>query len=74
MRDVTHDRSPHDSRAFHWFARGPLIAADGGRPDDANESEDRDIKDEQLRDVSHEPTHGEGANRVWDRGDEDEDG
>ena len=71
MREVAHDRTDHDSRAFHWFARGPIVAADGGRPDD--EAGERDVEQEQLRDVSHEPTHGDGANQVWDRGDEDED-
>ena len=67
MRDLRHVHAEHDPRAWHWFARGPLVAADGGRRDAEDE---RDVEDEQLRDVSHAPTHGEGANRVWNRGDE----
>ena len=31
MRDLRHVHAEHDPRAWHWFARGPLVAADGGR-------------------------------------------
>jgi hypothetical protein len=72
MRDVTHVHPEHDPRAWHWFARGPILAADGGEPDDGPD-DDRDVEDERLRDVAHEPAHGEGANRVWERGEDDED-
>ena len=42
--------------------------SDGDRPGD----DCRDVEDEQLRDVSHEAPNGPGANRVWERGAEDE--
>ena len=72
MREVRHVHADHDPRAWHWFSRGPVVAADGGRREPREASEGRDVEDEQIRDVSHEPAHGEGANAVWDRGDEDE--
>lgn len=70
MRDLTHVHVDHDPRAWHWFARGPLVAADGGRRDDGADRPRRNIEDEQLRDVSHVSAVGEDVNRVWDRGDE----
>jgi hypothetical protein len=72
MRDVSHVHREHDPRAWHWFARGPVVAADGGRSGDEEEHRKRDVEDEVLRDVSHEPRHGEGANRVWERGDDED--
>ena len=67
MRDVSHAHRDHDPRAWHWFARGPRVAADGGRRD---ATEERDVEEETLGDVSHEPAHGDGANQVWERGDD----
>jgi hypothetical protein len=75
MRDVGHDHGDHDPRAWHWFARGPLLAADGGEPADEEDSEraGRNVENERLRDVSHVPAHGEGANQVWERGENEDD-
>jgi len=71
MRGVSHRHVDHDSRAWDWFARGPVVAADGGKREAGPSRDDRqarDVETEQLRHVSHTPTHGEGANAVWNRG------
>ncbi len=61
MKSLRHSTPDYDTRDWHWFNRGPAIAADGGRRD---AEEDAD----EMRDVSHtqEDDDGQHANRVWD--------
>ena len=60
MQDIDHTH-PHTGEAFGAnggvFTRGP-VAADGG------------TEGEEMRDVEHEAPDGDGANGVWERGDE----
>ncbi|WP_254544193.1 hypothetical protein [Halomarina pelagica] len=65
--------NPYTDEAFGEtiaYERGPAVAADGGR--DPSREGSRSPGRERLRDVSHEPPHGEGANRVHERGEEAE--
>jgi hypothetical protein len=79
MGDVNHTH-PYTGETFGTaFRRGPTVAADGGTANDASgASSDRrsdggardSASDERatMRTVDHTPPHGEGANRVWERG------
>ncbi|MFC7154812.1 hypothetical protein ACFQPA_05000 [Halomarina halobia] len=61
--------NPYTDEAFGdsvVYERGPFVAADGGR-DPAREPAGDDPT---LGDVDHEPPHGEGVNRVHERGEE----
>ncbi|MFC7135224.1 MULTISPECIES: hypothetical protein [Salinibaculum] len=63
MEDVDHTH-PHTDEPFNAsFRRGPAVAADGGRPDAAEEAI------ETMEDVTHDPP-SEGANRSFERGTE----
>ena len=60
------------------FARGPVVAADGGEAeaetvDDADEEADEDGA-VRMKDVDHEPPNDADANRVFERGREGRDG
>ena len=82
MRDVDHTHPFDDRSAGVLFLRGPTVVTDGGHDsgppvDDARiaNGEDPDaVVDEvtraTMRDVDHTPPHGEGANRVHERGEE----
>ena len=60
MKHLRHSHADHDTRDWHWWHRGPAVAADGGRRED---EEERD----EMRDVSHtQDEEGHHANRVWD--------
>ncbi|MFC6835794.1 hypothetical protein [Halomarina ordinaria] len=70
LGDVNHT-NPYTDEAFGdsvVYERGPAVAADGGRDPTRERSGDRQT----LGDVDHEPPHGEGANRVHERGEENE--
>ena len=66
MREVSHTHPDHDTTDWHYFHRGPTVAADGGRRETEDGREERDIDRETMEDVSHTPPHGDGADRVWD--------
>ncbi|MFC6906365.1 hypothetical protein [Halalkalicoccus tibetensis] len=64
MKDVDHTHPYDDRSAGALFARGPVVAADGGR--DPNRE-----PNESMKDVDHTPPHDEeGATRVFERGEE----
>lgn len=82
LGDVDHTH-PTTGRSFggtFTFARGGVIAADGGRPDvvpengdedDGAEAADEDDEPQTLKDVEHTPPNeSEDANRVFERGEE----
>nr|WP_128478460.1 hypothetical protein [Halorussus pelagicus] len=84
MGAVSHTH-PHADRGTvnRPFQRGPIVAADGGRRearDDASEADAREEDDEsreasgddRMKDVEHTPPHGEGVDRVFERGSETE--
>jgi hypothetical protein len=79
MKSVDHTH-PDTDRPFGdqvVFARGPVVAADGGREVEAAETEETDAdEDEEVRmkDVDHEPPNDADANRVFERGREGRDG
>ena len=60
MDSLRHAPPDHDTRDWHWFHRGPTIAADGGRREAEADEADR------MRDVEHTPDGDGHANRVWD--------
>ncbi|MFC4552489.1 MULTISPECIES: hypothetical protein [Halorussus] len=67
MSDVNHTH-PYTARGAinRPFERGPVVAADGGRP------EAEPAGSATMEDVDHTPPYGEGANRVFQRGAENE--
>jgi hypothetical protein len=85
MGDVSHTH-PHADRGTvnRPFQRGPVVAADGGRREardadardadardaDAREEDDEQTDEDRMKDVNHTPPHGEGADRVFERGGE----
>ncbi|WP_238398192.1 hypothetical protein [Halorussus salinus] len=79
MGDVSHTH-PHADRGTvnRPFQRGPVVAADGGRREardaeadaDAREEDDERTDEDRMKDVAHTPPHGEGADRVFERGGE----
>ena len=82
MKNVDHTH-PDTGRPFGdqvVFARGPVVAADGGREADAADTEgtaetDADEDEEvRMKDVDHEPPNDADANRVFERGREGRDG
>ena len=88
MSDVNHTH-PYTARGAinRPFERGPVVAADGGernavsRTSKGERSESFGRRPEAepagsatMEDVDHTPPHGEGANRVFQRGEEDEAG
>ncbi|WP_321112736.1 hypothetical protein [Halorussus salinisoli] len=81
MGEVSHTH-PHADRGTvnRPFERGPVVAADGGRREaydaDAREEEqeedDGDHEHDRMKDVNHTPPHGDGVDRVFERGRENE--
>ena len=84
MGAVSHTH-PHADRGTvnRPFQRGPIVAADGGeheaRDADASEADAREedesgeaSEDDRMKDVEHTPPHGEGVDRVFERGGETE--
>ncbi|MEY7851243.1 hypothetical protein AB7C87_18820 [Natrarchaeobius sp. A-rgal3] len=64
MADVSHTNPNTGETAGHLFTRGPVVAADGGRPDAETEEDERT-----MASVDHTPPHdAENANRVFERG------
>ncbi|WP_205427929.1 hypothetical protein [Halorussus sp. MSC15.2] len=76
MGEVSHTH-PHADRGTvnRPFERGPIVAADGGERDAydaaAREEDDEDDSD-RMEDVNHTPPHGDGVDRVFTRGNENE--
>jgi hypothetical protein len=70
------------------FQRGPIVAADGGEREAYEQAEadapeepeaETDVREEddererdRMKDVTHTPPHGEGANSVFERGGKEE--
>lgn len=81
MKEIDHTHPYDDRSAGALFARGPVVVADGGERNaaprsDATPEPGESEPTETMRDVDHTPPNGEeGANRVFERGEEfDEDG
>jgi len=89
IKNVDHTHPYDDRSAGDVFRRGPTVVADGGRREERRsrqvesdggkaEAEAEPDEDAQpanaMRDVSHDDPHGEGANRVFERGREHGDG
>ena len=78
MKDVDHTHPYNDRSAGKVFRRGPTVVADGGEAEaepEAEQTPDEDAQPEnEMRDVSHDDPNGEGANRVFERGREHDDG
>ncbi|WP_331233125.1 hypothetical protein [Natronorarus salvus] len=80
MGDISHTHPYDDTSAGELFLRGPVIVADGGRDperEDVREAEteaavESDSGPETMAEVSHTPPEGDGANRVFERGEEHE--
>lgn len=87
MKTVDHTH-PDTDRPFGEqvvFARGPTVAADGGKRARASEDEHERVEDasddeearktdgKQMKDVDHEPPNEAEANRVFERGREGRD-
>ncbi|GAB3669265.1 hypothetical protein [Halopiger thermotolerans] len=74
MADVSHTHPYTGETSGRLFSRGPTVAADGGRPADAEADATDDRTDERdgettMADVDHTPPHdAEDANRVFERG------
>ncbi|SEW10841.1 hypothetical protein [Natrinema salifodinae] len=79
MADVSHTNPSTGETAGRLFNRGPIVAADGGKPaatesDEADETDEADGStgtetDATMRDVDHTPPHrADDANRVFERG------
>jgi hypothetical protein len=72
MAEISHT-NPNTGETFGTvYRRGPAVAdgsgdARGTDADPASEDEDTD----RMRDVDHTPRDGDGANEVWERGDEE---
>jgi hypothetical protein len=81
MGDISHTHPYDDTSAGELFLRGPVIVADGGRDPEREavtdaetetaESDDA-VDEETMAEVSHTPPEGDGANRVFERGEEHE--
>ena len=79
MKDVDHTH-PDTGRPFGEqvvFARGPAVAADGGKrraeEKPTDETEDEEASQERMKDIDHEPPNEAEANRVFERGREGRD-
>lgn len=79
MKDIDHTHPYGGRSAGALFARGPVVAADGGEPSEGRRSSSevssdggRDTEENgRMKDVDHTPPHGEeGATRVFERGEE----
>ena len=72
MKDVSHT-NPYTGETFSTvYTRGPAVA-DGGEARERAETDDDENEDEptEMKDVDHTPPHGESANEVWERGNEE---
>jgi hypothetical protein len=88
MRNVSHTHPYAEEGALdRLFERGQVVAADGGernardadeepaeRDADAREEggEEATDEDKQMKNVDHTPPHGDGVDRVFERGGEHE--
>ncbi|ELZ03108.1 hypothetical protein [Natrialba asiatica] len=79
MGEVSHTNPYTGETAGRLFNRGPIVAADGGRPA-ATDPESRSRRGsagdstETMRDISHTPPNdSDDANRVFERGQADAD-
>jgi hypothetical protein len=76
MADVSHTNPTTGETFGTVYRRGPAVtdggAADarGTDADPASEDEETDER-EPMREVDHTPRDGDGANEVWERGEED---
>ncbi|AHF98875.1 hypothetical protein HALLA_08375 [Halostagnicola larsenii XH-48] len=76
MAEVSHTNPYTDESTGHLFSRGPVVAADGGRSEaveSTDEHADRATTDERtMKTVSHTPpteaTETNRTNRVFERG------
>ncbi|AEH37014.1 hypothetical protein [Halopiger xanaduensis] len=71
MAGVSHTNPYTGETSGRLFSRGPTVAADGGRPADAEAAPDEepDNRDATMADVDHTPPHdADDANRVFERG------
>ena len=71
MADVNHT-NPSTGETFGTvYRRGPAVA-DGGSTDagEAGGEDDGTDEREPMREVDHTPRDGDGANEVWERGEE----
>jgi hypothetical protein len=73
MAEVSHT-NPNTGETFGTvYRRGPAVA-DGGSTDARGTDADPASEDEErdpMREVDHTPRDGDGANEVWERGDEE---
>ncbi|NHN48687.1 hypothetical protein G9464_13940 [Halostella sp. JP-L12] len=74
MKNVDHTHPYNDRSASTVFRRGPTVVADGGEAEAEPTPEEDAQPEDEMRDVSHDDPHGEGANRVFERGREHDDG
>ena len=82
MQNVSHTHPYADRGALaNLFERGPVVAADGGKRESYDASEEEapdeprpDADEARMRDVDHTPPHdeGDGVNRVFERGGKEE--
>ncbi|MFC7080463.1 hypothetical protein [Halorussus caseinilyticus] len=71
MGDVSHTHPYAEQGALdRLFERGPVVAADGGEREAYDPEEDDESERDRMKDVNHTPPHGEGADRVFERGGE----
>jgi hypothetical protein len=76
MADVSHTNPTTGETFGTVYRRGPAVT-DGGAADargtDADPASEDDETDERepMRKVDHTPRDGDGANEVWERGEED---
>ncbi len=68
MGDIDHTNPYTDEPFVETYRRGPVVAADGGERDAAEEETD----DETMADVPH-TSPNEGTNRTFERGGENQD-
>jgi hypothetical protein len=70
--EISHT-NPYTDESFgervQVFDRGTTIAADGGRDEEPGDDTERNVDEETMEDVDHEPPNdSESANRVYKRG------
>ena len=83
MADVNHNHPHTDRGAINRpFERGPIVAADGGernavsrtskgeRSESSGNQRGSHESERQMKNVDHTPPHGDGAERVFERGGE----
>lgn len=68
MGEISHANPYTGETVGKLFNRGPIVAADGGKPNATPDADDEDAK-RTMKHVSHTPPNdSEDANRVFERG------